>query len=256
MTEDKNTIVNADSISLTLENKLILNDISFRLNKRETLVVMGKNGCGKTILLKTLAGIFRPQKGGVKIFDQNIHQIKDERLANLRKDIGYVFQKSGLFDSLTIAENVIFALRRFYKKDANELFEIAVNSLNRSGLKDVEDKLPSELSGGMQKRAGIARAIAMEPKLLLMDDPTAGLDPVLTDAIADLILEIKENLHSAFIIVTHDFNLAYKLADKIALMVNGEFKAISTVEDFKNSSDSFIQQFREGNLNGPIPVIE
>ena len=256
MIENTKIIVKADSISLAIENNSILKDINFQLKKRETLVVMGKNGCGKTMPLKTLVGIFKPTSGNAFVFDQNIHNLSGDKLNNMRKDIGYVFQKSGLFDSMTVAENVVFALRRFYKKSPDELLEIAVNSLNRSGLKDAENKLPSELSGGMQKRAGIARAIAMEPKLLLMDDPTAGLDPVLTDAIADLILEIRENLHSTFIVITHDFNLAYKLADRIALMVNGEIKNIVSVEEFQNSDDEFIKQFREGNLEGPIPVIE
>ncbi|MDH5718418.1 MAG: ATP-binding cassette domain-containing protein [Spirochaetia bacterium] len=251
-----NSIISLENIYLNIDNKEILKNINLKVNKKETLVIMGKNGCGKTMLLKTIVGIFKPQEGLISVFNKNINSLKNRDLDELRKDIGYVFQKSGLFDSMSIAENVIFGIQRFYKKSFNELLKIATNSLNKAGLKDVENKLPSELSGGMQKRAGIARAIAIEPKILLMDDPTAGLDPVLSDAIADLILEIKESLQSTFIIVTHDFKLAYKLADRIALMVNGELKGIHTIDDFKNLDDPYFVQFREGALTGPIPVVE
>lgn len=248
--------ISAENLSLTLDGKHILRGVDFSLEKGETLVLMGKNGSGKTMLLKTLVGLFTPQQGKATILGQNVHRLSHLELDTLRKKVGYVFQKSGLFDSLRVWQNVVFALRRFTDLDDAALRAKATDCLNRAGLKDVEDKYPSELSGGMQKRAGIARAIAMEPEILLFDDPTAGLDPVLTDAIAELIKEIQRNLGSTAIVVAHDFNLAYKLADKIGLMVSGALHIVLPKEEFRTTSEPYVEQFREGKLAGPIPVIE
>ncbi|MCS6983772.1 MAG: ATP-binding cassette domain-containing protein [Leptospiraceae bacterium] len=249
-------VVICEDISLNLGGKPILRNISLSIKRGETFVLMGKNGCGKTVFLKSLVGLFRPQKGRILLFGKDIFQLKPLERASTLCKIGYVFQKSGLFDSLTVAENVIFARRRFVKENQEELMAHATTCLRRTGLQGVENKLPAELSGGMQKRAGIARAIALDPELLLMDDPTAGLDPILTDAIAELILNIRESLHSTAVIITHDFNLAYKLAHRIGLMVAGELKAVCTTEEFQKSQDPYVVQFREGLLSGPIPVVE
>ncbi|HRP70299.1 MAG TPA: ATP-binding cassette domain-containing protein [Turneriella sp.] len=248
--------VELKNLSLRIGTKQILSNIDVSINPGETLVLMGKNGSGKTMLLKTLVGLFKPQEGTASIFSQSVHAMSHHELDRLRQKIGYVFQKSGLFDSLHVWENVIFALRRFHNLSEAELRDKATECLNRSGLKEVEDKYPSELSGGMQKRAGIARAIAMDPQLLLLDDPTAGLDPVLTDAIADLIIDIQKRLGSTAIIVAHDFKLAYKLADRIGLMVGGRLHGVVSRDEFKTTTEPYFEQFREGKLVGPIPVIE
>ncbi len=248
--------ISAENLSLVIGGKDILRQINLHVEPGETLVLMGKNGSGKTMLLKTLVGLFSPQQGHATILGHNVHRLSHLELDALRRKIGYVFQKSGLFDSLHVWENVVFALRRFSDLDEKALRAKATDCLNRSGLKDVEDKYPSELSGGMQKRAGIARAIAMDPEILLFDDPTAGLDPVLTDAIAELIKDIQRNLGSTAIVAAHDFNLAYKLADKIGLMVAGNLHTVMTSEEFRTTSEPYVEQFREGKLTGPIPVIE
>lgn len=249
-------IVSVKNLTLEIDGKLILDDINFDLKESETLVLMGKNGSGKTMLLKTMVRLFLPQKGESNLFGKNVYDLNSEEIEMIKRDIGYVFQKSGLFDSLTIAENVTFALRRFEKKTAQELREVATDCLMRSGLRDVEDKIPSELSGGMQKRAGIARAIATNPKLLLMDDPTAGLDPVLTDAIADLILDLRKSMKSTFIVTAHDLKFAAKLADRIGLLVNGKLHGILPANEFMNTEEPTFAQFREGRLEGPIAVID
>jgi len=249
-------VVAVNDLTLKIGDNQILDSISFELGEKEMVVLLGKNGSGKTMLLKTMAGLFRPQRGKTLFFGQNIYDLKGRQLDELRQNIGYVFQKSGLFDSLTVADNVVFGLRRFSKTDSASLMARAVACLHRAGLKDAEHKLPSELSGGMQKRAGLARAIAMNPKILLLDDPTAGLDPVLTDAIADLILELGESLQSTAIVITHDLKFAYKLADRIGLIVRGKLHKIMSTDDFRASDDPYISQFREGSLIGPIPVVE
>lgn len=249
-------VVEVEDLSLRIGEKQILSDINFSLSGGETLVLMGKNASGKTMLLKTVFGLFKPQKGSSKIYGENIYRLRGKKLIALKQKVGYVFQKSGLFDSISVAENVTFALRRFTKLKEKELMEKATEALNRSGLKNVEDKFPSELSGGMQKRAGIARAIAMNPTLLFMDDPTAGLDPVLTDAIADLILEIRDSLQSSALVVTHDLKLARKLADRIGLIIGGKLHNIYETEEFFLTDEPHVKQFRDGLLEGPIPVIE
>jgi phospholipid/cholesterol/gamma-HCH transport system ATP-binding protein len=248
--------IDVRNLTLRIGEKNILQDVSLNLKPGETLVLMGKNGSGKTMLLKTLVGLFKPQTGSAEILGANVHSLRAHELDTLRRDIGYVFQKSGLFDSLFVWQNVVFALKRYTDLGPDELRKKATDCLNRAGLKDVEEKFPAELSGGMQKRAGIARAIAMDPKILLFDDPTAGLDPVLTDAIAELIKGIKRDIGSTAIVVAHDFNLAYKLADKIGLMVAGKLHGVISREEFQTTTEPYFEQFREGKLTGPIPVIE
>ena len=249
-------VIEVNDLSLRLRKTEILKNINLTLGARETLVILGKNASGKSMLLKTINGLFKPQQGRALIFQKDIHNTRGKDLQQLRQKIGYVFQKSGMFDSLTIAQNVSFALRRFTKLSESELLERATNALERSGLKGVENKLPSELSGGMLKRAGVARAIAMNPTLLLMDDPTAGLDPVLTDAIADLILELRESLSCSSIIVTHDLKFAEKLAHRIGLLIQGSLYGILPTREFFETENPFYRQFREGLLEGPIAVID
>lgn len=251
-----NNVIEVSHLDLTIGKNHILKDISFDLKPQETLVIMGKNASGKSMLLKTMMGLFVPQKGSSRFFNKNIYDLSVSEFDDILEKVGYVFQKSGLFDSMQVWENVIFAMRRLKKKSTRELLQHATSCLNRSGLKGVEHKLPSELSGGMQKRAGIARAIAMNPQILLMDDPTAGLDPVLTDAIADLILEIRDNLSCSAVVICHDLNFAYKLADRVGLLVAGKLHKVVSLQEFKNTDEAYIKQFREGALTGPIPVIE
>jgi phospholipid/cholesterol/gamma-HCH transport system ATP-binding protein len=249
-------IIDIDNVSLKIQGHQILESINLNIQKGETIVLLGKNGSGKTMLLKTLAGLYPPNSGSVKLFNKDIYKIHKNELNEIFKNIGYVFQKSGLFDSLTIAENVMFSINRFNPDTRENMLLKAIELLKSAGLSNVENKLPSELSGGMQKRAGIARAIAMDPAILLMDDPTAGLDPVLSDAIAELIISIREKLNSTVIVITHDLKIAYKLSHRIGLMNQGKLIELMSTDEFKNTNNEFIVQYRTGNLVGPIPVIE
>ncbi len=253
--DNETLIVKVDKLSVNLYQKEILSSISFKLKPRETLVFVGKNGSGKTVLLKSIVGLFHLSQGSSIILGKNIHSLKGKESINILKRIGYVFQKSGLFDSMSITDNVIFSLKRFSDLSQDELEKKATYYLNKTGLKGVENLFPSELSGGMQKRAGIARTIAMEPELLIMDDPSAGLDPVLSDSIANLILEFKEVLSSAFIIVTHDLKFAYKLADRIGLLIDGKLYGILDKIEFQKTEEATFKQFREGELEGNISFL-
>jgi phospholipid/cholesterol/gamma-HCH transport system ATP-binding protein len=248
-------IIQLENVSLTIGKFDILKSISLQVNAGETVVLIGKNGGGKTMLLKTCVGLYKPTQGNVRVFGKDINSISRIEKNDIFRQSGYVFQKSGLFDSLTIAENVIFALQRFTPESKNAMLEKAIALLQSTGLKNVENKFPSELSGGMQKRAGIARAIAMNPTMLLLDDPTAGLDPVLSDAIADLIIGIRERLNSAIIVVTHDLKIGYKLGHRVGLMHEGRLLEILPTGEFQNSNNDYILQFRTGNLEGPINVL-
>jgi len=248
-------IIQLENVSLTINRFEILKSISLDVKAGETVVLLGKNGAGKTMLLKTAVGLYPPTQGKVSVFGSDIYKISKEEKNNIFRKTGYVFQKSGLFDSLTIAENVIFALQRFTPGSKSEMMDKAIELLKSTGLKNVEKKFPSELSGGMQKRAGIARAISMDPTMLLLDDPTAGLDPVLSDAIADLIIGIRERLNSAIIVVTHDLKIGYKLANRIGLMNEGRLLEIMTTEEFLASENEYVRQYRTGSLVGPINVL-
>ena len=249
-------VIQVKNVSLSINQNHILKSINLVVNQGETVVLLGKNGCGKTMLLKTVVGLYKPNEGTVSVFEKDIYSISKEEKNKIFRQTGYVFQKSGLFDSLTIAENVMFGIQRFKPENRNAMLEKAVLLLKSTGLDNVEHKLPSELSGGMQKRAGIARAIAMEPAMLLMDDPTAGLDPVLSDAIADLIIRIRERLNSAIILVTHDLKIAYKLGHRIGLMHEGRLIEMMTNEEFRTTENEYIKQFRTGNLEGPIAIFD
>ena len=231
-------MINIQNLNVSFENNFVLNDISFDVSQGETLVVMGKNGTGKSVLLKTIAGLIDNYDGTIKLDSAKF---------------SYVFQKGGLFDSMSVFDNVAFGLK-VQKVDDSEIKRRVDDAITRVGMKGTEEKLPSELSGGMQKRVGLARAICMDPRIILYDDPTAGLDPILCDSIADLILEIRESLETTSIIVTHELSVAKKVADKIALLYQGKFVYYGDNESFFSMEDNFARQFIEGEIDGPIDM--
>jgi len=230
----------------------VLRGVNLRVKKGESLVIIGGSGSGKTVLLKHIIGLLKPDRGKVIVDSIDLSQLDEEGLNEIRKKFGMLFQSSALFDSMKVWENVGFGLKRHTSLSDSEIKEIAIQKLEMVGLVGVEDLMPSELSGGMRKRVGLARAIAMEPEILLYDEPTTGLDPIMADAINDLIIEMREKLNITSIAITHDIKSAFKIADTIAMLYNGVIIAKGSAQEFKNTSNPIVRQFIEGSASGPI----
>ncbi len=232
----------------------VLRGINLKTDKGESVVVIGGSGSGKSVLLKHIIGLLKPDKGMVRIDSTDLSQLNEDELNEFRRKFGMLFQSSALFDSMKVWENVGFGLKRHTGLTDGEIKEIAVQKLGMVGLVGVENVMPSELSGGMRKRVGLARAIAMEPEILLYDEPTTGLDPIMADAINDLIIGMREKLNITSIVITHDIKSAYKIADTIAMLYNGIIIEKGSPEEIKNTSNPVVRQFIEGSAVGPIAL--
>ncbi len=232
----------------------VLRGVNLKVEKGESLVVIGGSGSGKSVLLKHIIGLLKPDQGTVIVNSSDLSLLDEEGLNEIRKKFGMLFQSSALFDSMTVWENVGFGLKRHTHIPDQEIKALAVEKLKMVGLVGVEDEMPSELSGGMRKRVGLARAIAMKPEILLYDEPTTGLDPIMADAINDLIIKMREELDVTSVTITHDMKSAYKIADTIAMLYNGVIIATGTSGEIQNSADPVVRQFIEGRAEGPIKV--
>jgi phospholipid/cholesterol/gamma-HCH transport system ATP-binding protein len=220
--------------------------------KGESMVVIGGSGTGKSVLVKHIIGLLHPDAGTVTVDGRQVSTLKRTELSDLRRRMGMLFQYAALFDSMTVGENVAFALRRHTKMSEAEVRERVAEVLGMVGLSGVEETWPAELSGGMKKRAGLARAIAMGPEIMLYDEPTTGLDPILADQINELILDFRERLNVTSVAITHDMVSAYKIADRIAMLYDGRIEEVGTPEQIQNSDNPVIQQFIHGRAEGPI----
>lgn len=227
--------------------------LSFDVGVGESFVIIGGSGAGKSVLVKLLIGLLAPERGNVIVDGIDIPHSAEGDLYRTMKHIGVLFQFGALFDSLTIWENVTFGLQDRGLSD-RELRRIATEKLKMVGLRGVEDRLPSQLSGGMRKRVGLARAIAYEPDILICDEPTSGLDPVMSDTISELILQMKERLGVTTLTITHDMTSAYKIGDRIGMLYEGRILACGTPEEIRTSSDPIVQQFIEGRALGPMSI--
>ena len=230
----------------------VLRGADLSVSKGESMVVIGGSGTGKSVLIKHIIGLLRPDSGKVTVEGQVVADLKRPDLLELRRGMGMLFQYAALFDSMNVGDNVAFALRQHTRMNAAEIAERVDDVLAMVGLSGVQDKWPAELSGGMKKRAGLARAIALGPEIVLYDEPTTGLDPILADQINDLIIDLQERLHVTSVTITHDMISAYKIADRIAMLYEGRIEEIGTPEEIQNSSNPVIQQFIHGRAEGPI----
>jgi phospholipid/cholesterol/gamma-HCH transport system ATP-binding protein len=240
-------VVDVAELRKSFDRAEVLRGVSFRLDKGETLVVMGGSGSGKTVLLRHIAGLVRPDSGQVRVFAINIERLSEEELLPIRRRMGYVFQGAALFDSLSVYENVAFPLREHTDLAESEIRQRIVRVLSQVGLgEDVLPQLPSELSGGMRKRVGVARALVIEPELMLFDEPTAGLDPTNSKMIGELILQLKGGGGETSVVVTHDVELARTVADRLAILLEGRFAVVGRADEVMSSGDPAVQAFLAG----------
>lgn len=233
-------------------SKKVLQGINLEVKKGETMAVIGQSGSGKTVLLKLLMGLMKPDKGSIVIEGMDITQLKEDQLYKVRKKIGMLFQGAALFDSLSVAQNVSFGLERYTDWPLPKIRERVRESLNQVGLSGVESLMPHQLSGGMKKRVGLARAIAYQPQIIFYDEPSTGVDPIRADAIEGLINLLKKQMEVTSVVITHDMRSSYKIADRVAMLYQGRIIKVGTPEEIRKSEDMVIQQFIQGKANGPI----
>ncbi|HOP60326.1 MAG TPA: ABC transporter ATP-binding protein [Candidatus Saccharicenans sp.] len=246
------TKIKIDNLYKSFGQKRVLKGVDLEIEAGEIMVIIGQSGSGKSVLLKHIIGIMKPDAGEIYVDGQPMNALTEKELLKMSRKFGMLFQGSALFDSLTVEENVAFGLRRHTTLSEEEIKRVVQASLERVGLRDIENLLPYELSGGMKKRVGLARAIAYGPEIILYDEPTTGLDPIRADAINNLILQLKRDLNVTSIVITHDMNSTYKVADRIAMLYDGRIIEVGSTEEIRHSPNPIVQQFINGRATGPI----
>ena len=246
-------MIEVRNVSKSFHEHQVLDGITLAVQTGETMVIIGRSGCGKSVLLKHIIGLLRPDAGAILIDGVDICQLSGVSLDRLRLRFGMLFQGAALFDSMTVAENVGFSLREHTAMTPETVQKRVRECLQLVGLEwRVADLHPSELSGGMRKRVGLARALAMNPDIILYDEPTTGIDPIMGDIINDLIKSLRDQLKVTSVVVTHDMRSAYKVADRIAMLYNGKIVGVGSPDEIRNSPDPVIQQFIRVEASGPI----
>src|SRR3989440_3049461 len=235
-------------------DRAVINDISFNVHRGETLVIMGGSGCGKSTLLRHIIGSMKPTSGSVKIFGQEITTMNEREIETVRRRFGMLFQSGALLASLTVGESVALPLVQHTKMLADEIEEIVEQKLQMVGLTGFENLKPAEISGGMKKRVGLARALALDPELLFSDEPTSGLDPIMTAVVDQLTLKLTHGEHMTAVVVTHDMTSAFRIATRVVMLGHGSIFAPSISDEVCNSTNPEVQQFIHGKADGPIPL--
>ncbi len=249
-------MITVQQLCYRVGGKTILNRLDLHVEKGETLAVMGMSGAGKSTLLKCLGGLLQPTLGQVIVDGVDIAGMSESRLDAVRIKIGMVFQYAALFDSLNVYENVSFGLRRHRKLSESEIAEIVRSRLAVVGLAHTEKLMPSELSGGMQKRVGLARALALDPQIVLYDEPTTGLDPITAATIAELIVKARNEFGVTSVLVSHDIPTIRSVSNRIAMLHKGKIAAIGTVDEMDNHANPIVTQFMSGSIDGPIQITQ
>jgi phospholipid/cholesterol/gamma-HCH transport system ATP-binding protein len=244
-------VIEVRNLVFRYNDREVLSDLSFTLNDDETTVVMGSSGIGKSTILRCILGLEKPESGSIIVNGADITRITEEELNLIRRDFGMLFQGAALFNSMTVGENVAFPLRQHRDYNEEKIQSIVKEKLELVGLDDSEGMMPAQLSGGMKKRAGLARALALDPKCLFFDEPTAGLDPIIAGGIDELILKLKQVSGMTMMIVTHELIHGFKVADKFIMLHGGSRITIGTPGEILRSEDEFIKQFLQG-----LPKIE
>jgi phospholipid/cholesterol/gamma-HCH transport system ATP-binding protein len=241
--KDGNRAIGFDSVSKSFGSRVVLKDVSFSVAAGTTFVLLGRSGVGKSVTLKLICGLLKADSGSVIVNDEDITKLESNELAAARKHIGFLFQSAALFDSISVGDNVAFPLRRHTRKADAEIREQARSILETLGLGKEYDSMPGDLSGGMRKRAGLARALAVEPSILLVDEPSAGLDPITSTEIDELLIDIKTNRHATLVVVTHNIPSARRIADRMAFLDKGRLVAQGTVEEIEHSDHPLVRDF-------------
>ncbi|GEC78794.1 ABC transporter ATP-binding protein [Flavobacterium aquatile] len=237
-------VIDIQNLKISFGSLNVLNDVSLQLKSQENLVVLGKSGTGKSVLIKCIARLLKADQGTITVLGEEVNALKTEDLNEIRKKIGFLFQSGALYDSMTVKENLEFPLRRI-KKDLtqSEIDAKVTETLANVGLEDVLNKMPSELSGGMRKRISLARTIIVDPEIMLYDEPTTGLDPITAEEISELINDIQKKYKTASIIITHDMECVRTVADRIIMLKDGDVYKEGSLLEFENSTDSYVSSF-------------
>lgn len=230
-------------------HQVVLNDVNLNVEKGESMVIIGASGSGKSVTLKHITGLLRPDAGEVWFDGQRVDTLPERKLVPIRKRFGFLFQMGALFDSLTVEENVAFPLLEHTHKSKDEIHEIVQHKLKMVGLPDTGSKMPAELSGGQRKRIGLARAISLNPEVILYDEPTTGLDPIRADVINELIIKLQRELNVTSIVVTHDMASAFKIANRIVMLHEGKIIIDGTPEEIKNTDNDIVHRFVLGEAS-------
>ncbi len=242
-TTDNDILINVQDVWKSFDQLKVLKGVSMQVHGGSSDVILGRSGIGKSVLLKSIVGLLRPEKGNIEVMGQQVIGLKTRDLNKVRKSIGYVFQYAALYDSLTVRENLEFPLRKHTDAGEEEITERVFEQLRLVGLESAVDKMPSELSGGMKKRIGLARAIIKRPRIVLYDEPTAGLDPITAREISELILNLEEQFGITSITVTHDLECARIIANRIYILEDGTFQHSGTFDELKRSTDPYTRAF-------------
>ena len=250
MSEQPKSAVELSDVSKAFGDKKVLQNVSFSIAPGTAFVLLGRSGTGKSVTLKLICGLLKADAGTVKVNDLDITNLDSDELSEARKKMGFLFQSAALFDSISVGENVAFPLRRHTKKPDAEIRELAQSILEKLGLGKEYDSMPGDLSGGMRKRAGLARALAVEPAILLVDEPSAGLDPITSTEIDDLLIDIKTNRKATLVVVTHNMPSARRIADRMAFLDQGKLLALGTVEELENSEHQMVRDFMKSQQGG------
>ena len=238
-----------------LGTRNVLDGVDLDINTGESVVELGPSGTGKSVLLKHIIGLMRPDAGSIEIDGEQMVGLRESEMNVIRRRFGMLFQGAALFDSMSVAENVALPLREHTDMSEPDILNRVTERLEWVGLKKIEELRPSTLSGGMRKRVGLARAIVMDPAFILYDEPTTGLDPIMSDAIDQLIRSLQKRMNVTSVVVTHDLRSAFKVGDQLAMLLNGHVVAQGTPAEMQASTDPVVRQFMEGTSEGPIQPV-
>jgi len=254
MNTNGETIIEVSDLVRKFGERTVLDNISFNVYRGETVVIMGGSGCGKSTLLRHMIGSMKPTLGSVKLFGEDITNMAERELERVRLRFGMLFQSGALLASQTVGENVALPLLQHTDKSVDEIEEIVKRKLQMVGLTGFEDLKPDEISGGMKKRVGLARALALDPELLFSDEPTSGLDPIMTAVVDQLTLKLTHGTHMTAVVVSHDMTSAFRIATRMIMLGHGGIVAQGTPDEIRNSPNPEVQQFIHGEADGPIPL--